>query len=336
MPYLSICIPSYNRYNELERLLYSIDSKKINEIEIIIREDNSPNRKLIRKTVENYKNFSKHNIQYIENEDNFGYDKNLRLCANSASGEWVIFMGDDDIFIEKSLDMYIDFLKKNENLGYVLRRYKEINKFGTVEEFRYSRKNEFFKSGQKSVVKLFRRSVFISGFTFKKKCFNDFLNSEYDGTLLFQLYIQASVCLTNDSAYCDIPLTQAIEGGIPYFGVSNAEKELYDSESITFNNSINFLKQVPKLTRIFDKNFNSSITDKILKDYSKYSYGFLHVHRDKGIREFFKYSKEVKNIGMARTIHYYIYFWLLLILGNKNTKKLIIIIKKIFNKTPIL
>jgi glycosyltransferase involved in cell wall biosynthesis len=134
--YLSICIPSYNRPEDLRRLLESIDSTKYaNEIEIIIQEDKAPKRLEVRETVEDFKNNHNPNgyaIHYHENEENCGYDKNLRTLPKRATGEYVMYMG-DDMYVPGSLDEYIDLLKK-ETPGYILRRYRTIHKDGSVED----------------------------------------------------------------------------------------------------------------------------------------------------------------------------------------------------------
>lgn len=333
---ISICIPSYNRVEQLKRLLNSIDSKRENEIEIIIREDNSPIRSSIKEVVLDFKSLSKYSVKYIENESNFGYDKNLRLTALEASGKWIIFMGDDDVFIKDSLDKFIDFLYENDSIGYVLRRYRSNHKSGIVEEHRYYNSNRFFEAGERSVTELFRRSVFISGFTFKKEYFIDYLNNKFDGTLLFQLYIQSTICYKYPSAYCDIPLTELFEGGVPLFGSSNNEKKLYQSGSITFNNSINFLNQVRFLSESIDEILNINVSKVIIKSYSRYSFGYLQEHRDKGIIVFTKYASAIKNIGLGNSIYFYIYYLMLLFLGKRTSKKLIVFIKKINGKTPSL
>ena len=51
----SICIPSYNRPAEIRRLLNSIDTTHVDEVEIVICEDKSPKREEIRKQVLDFK-----------------------------------------------------------------------------------------------------------------------------------------------------------------------------------------------------------------------------------------------------------------------------------------
>lgn len=108
--YLSICIPSYNRPQELRRLLDSVDSVQYaDEIEIVIQEDRAPLRNEVREQVEQYQAHAGFRVVYHENETNCGYDKNLRTVAERAKGQYVIYMGDDDIFLPGALDRFISF-----------------------------------------------------------------------------------------------------------------------------------------------------------------------------------------------------------------------------------
>lgn len=335
---LSICIPSYNRVEELKRLLESIDATEnnANKLEIVIREDMAPKRKEVSKVVSEYKEHTMYSVNYIENEENYGYDKNIRSVAKSATGEWVIFMGDDDLFVPGALDEFINFLRKHPNIGYILRRYRKVHNDGSVEDTRYAQGDVFFQAGEDSVVELFRRSVFISGFTYKREWFDDYDCDEYDGTLLFQLYILASICKKHSSCYCDILISEMVEGGIPYFGKAKAEKKLYDSGYNSIRNSLNFMKQVKILSEGIDKKFQINVTDPIMVSYSKYAYGYMHEHRDDGIRVFHQYVRELKRLGFARTYHFYMYYVALLILGKRNCEKLIMAIKMRKGYTPRL
>lgn len=333
--FISICIPSYNRPEDLKRLLKSVDSKNDN-VEIVIREDKAPLRQEVRRVVDDFKRTTKYKVTYIENEINYGYDKNLRNVGKVAQGEWIIMMGDDDAFVPGSLDQYIEFLESHDNLGYVLRRYLKIYSDGKQEDYRYDNKNVFLKPGEDTIVELFRRSLFISGFTYRKNFFSGFDCDKYDGTLLFQLYILAEICMSHPAAYCDIPITQSYEGGTPYFGISESEKKLYESGKNTINNSLNFMMQVEMMAKGIDEELNTNMEDRIIKSYSKYSYGFLYEHRDEGLKQWNQYVIGLKKLGFASSPYFYLYYLLLLLFGKKNSQKIIRRIKKIIGKTPRL
>ena len=339
--FLSICIPSYNRPNELIRLLSSLPKDVYNDIEVVISEDKSPKRSEINIAVQKFKLSNPDlKIIYSENEINLGYDLNLKELIKKACGEFIMFMGDDDTFIKTNLSKYIDFLKDNTELGYILRRYSIIDSKNKRENFRYFNSNKFYNSGLDSMLVMLRRSVFISGFCFKREYVLNFFDTDYfAGTLLYQLFLCAEICLNHKSAYCDIHITEMNENqrGIPEFGNSNSEKELYNPGTITIQNSINFVKSFLVITRFIDDKYKVDSTSKFLLNFSKYSYPVLSIQRDKGIKEFTRYKEELlKEIPLNKSLHFYIYYYSLLILGKKISDSMIIFLKNKIGYTPDL
>ena len=228
MKYISICIPSYNRPDGLLFLLNSIDPLLSDELEVVICEDKSPKRIEVREAVRLFKASSKLNIRYFENEQNLGYDKNLRELISKAEGEFVIFMGDDDAFGVGGLGNFINFIHQD----------------GKEELFKYFDYNVFYDPSETTVATLFRKSVFISGFTFRRSLAVPYLTDIFDGTLLYQIYLLSEICINYSSAYCTIPLTvqSANRREVPMFGSSESEKSLYEPGVISLDNSINFMK----------------------------------------------------------------------------------------------
>lgn len=338
-PFISICIPSYNRPESLLYLLNNIEHQNCADIEIIICEDHSPKRQEVHSVVKNFSESTKLKVQYYENQTNLGYDKNIRELITKATGDYIIFMGDDDAFIKDKLNQFITFLKKHDDLGYVLKTHVFIHKDGKEELFKYFDKDTFFEPGASSVSTLFRKSVLISGFCIKRTFCRPFLNDYFDGTLLVQLYLLAEVCFLHPSAYCSIPLTvqDEILRQTPMFGSSETEKDLYEPGTITPLNSINFMKGFFQITEFIDKKHNSKITDAVRKDFSKYSYPVLAIQRKKGLYIFLKYLQEViKSLKIHQSIYFYIYTLGLIIFNVKFCNGLIVIIKKIIGKTPHL
>lgn len=335
-PYLSICIPNYNRPQELLRLLRTIDVINPGDIEIIICEDRSPKMSEVRQVVDEFKNKSAYNVRYFENENNLGYDKNLRELISKASGEWIIFMGNDDEFVSGALDQLLEFLKTNRTLGYILKSHYFIHKNGKKERFRYYEGNKFFQPGLETYVQLFRKSVFISGFTIRRDLVLPYLIDEFDGTLLFQLYLLAEVALKHSCAYFDVPLTQQYDEGTPEFGSSSTEKGLYTPGTITVDNSLRFLSGYFKITGFIDRKHQLDSTAIIRKDMSKYFYPSLAIQRNKGAKVFLHYVGELNKMGFNCTVYYYIYVIVLLLLGKKICDSGIRILKNILGKTPKL
>lgn len=336
-PIVSICIPSYNRPEELRRLLESVDATKYKDaIEIIVCEDKSPKREQIREVAENFKSESPYSTIYHENEVNLGYDRNLQNLIRRASGEYIIFMGDDDMFVEGALDNYLDFIKNHSNCGYILRSYENVYKNGKTQYFRYFKEEKELTPGDEAYITMFSRSVFISGFTIKRAYALDFESSEFDGSLLYQLYLLAEVCRIYPSINCNIILTRAIEGGTPFFGSSEAEKNLYTPGTITVDNSINFMAWYVKIIKHMGAKYNSNSAEKMLLDMSKYSYPVLSIQRNKGPKEFKKYVKRLRELGLDKSIYFDIYYWTLLLFGKSFCDNSVRIIKNAIGHRPTL
>jgi glycosyltransferase involved in cell wall biosynthesis len=333
-PRVSICIPAYNRPEDLERLLKSIDADK-GDVEIVICEDKSPKRHEIKTVVKDFEARSKYLIHLYLNESNFGYDKNIRELVQRASGKFIVFMGDDDEFVPGALDKLIGFLKNNQELGYVLKSHRFYFEDGKVEPFRYYEETKFFPAGFRTYTELFRKSVFISGFTINREHAKQYFTEEFDGSLLMQLYLLAEVTLKHPSAYFDEPLTQAYEGGTPFFGNSDAERDLYTPGTITIENSLNFLQGFFKITKFIDKNYEFDSTTPIKKDMSKYSYPSLAIQRDSGLGNFLNYVKRMKKIGF-RGFYFNIYVIGLSLFGKKQCDTIIVFLKNSLGSTPRL
>jgi abequosyltransferase len=337
--FLSICIPSYNRPQQLYNLIMSIDCDPL-EVEIIISEDNSPKQLHVRKIVDRLKKSSSYKIHYHENIVNLGFDGNIRNLVTLAKGQYLIFMGDDDLFISRSLNKYIYFLKNNTEKKYVLRSYNTMHEDGKIERFRYMEKETSLPPGEETVGWLFKRSVSIAGFTIDREQALKHSTNKLDGTLLYQVYLMSQVCLQYDSIYCDIPVVYAVQSfrdNKPMFGNSEAEKSRYTPGSVTQQNSINFTASYFEVAKYLDRLHDTHIGDFLKIDLSKYSYPFLSIQRKNGIFPFLKYSKRLeKELGFGCTIYFYVYKWSLVFLGEKICDKIIILIKNILGFTPNL
>lgn len=333
---ISICIPSYNRPQELLRLLESIDSKYTNNVEIVICEDKSPKRTEIGEVVAKFSEKANYKVNYNENEINLGYDNNIKNLVKRASNDFIIFMGDDDIFIPGALDKLISFLNDHSDIGYVLKSHQHKFKSGNIEKFRYFDGSKVFPKGQETYVKLFRRSVFISGFTINRHYVKDLIVDDFDGGLLYQLYLLAEVSLNYDCAYFDEPLTMAFDEGTPYFGSSETEKGRYTPGTITVENSLNFLQGFFDITRYIDSKYNLNSTELVKKDMSKYFYPSLAIQRDKGVKVFLNYVEKLNRMGFNCSIYYYIYVAGLTIFGKNVCDRIVSDLKSALGKTPQL
>lgn len=337
-PFISICILSYNRPETLSRLLGTIDTKKCEDVEIIVCEDFSPRRNEIAKVVDGFSRSSAFKTRYLENERNLGFDRTLSKLLESASGDWVIFMGDDDEFVPGALDKMWCFLRSNPGLGYVMKSHYLLHENRAPEKFRYFKKTTFFPKGKETYVNLFRRSVFIAGFTIRRKFSNSFITDQFDGTMLMQLYLLAEVTLRHPAAYFDEPFTQQYASHAHNLKdvMFDRDNQKFISRRPTLDISLKFLKSFSEITSFIDQKYSIQSTSQIKRDMSKYFYPSLSVHRDAGRIVFLKYVKELNKLGFNVTAYYYIYVLLLLIFGRRLCDFGIYMIKRILGYTPQL
>ena len=119
-PGLSICIPTYNRKNYLEKLITQlvqlIISKNL-DIEICVSDNCSEDG-----TWEFLKEIAvKHPAFIIHQQDrNIGADRNHIAVANLAASKWILVMGDDDLIVEANLINLLEELPSLEKYDFVL------------------------------------------------------------------------------------------------------------------------------------------------------------------------------------------------------------------------
>lgn len=338
-PFVSICIPSYNRPGELVRLLGSINTACKNDVEIVICEDKSPRRNEIIQHVNNFKKTSELEIRLNLNETNLGYDANLRHVIDMAHGQFIIFMGDDDVFYTENLPKFIEFLKTHPDLGYILKNHTLIHKNKEKEEYRYYPNDTFFRKGLDGYLSLFRKSGFISGFCIQREFVSSIQTNIFDGCLIYQLYLLAELTLNHPSAYCSIPLVIQDENlrGEPLFGTSEIEKDLYKPGEITVESSLRFIDGHFKITEYIDKKYNLDSTKELKKNFSKYSFPILSFQRGRGRKIFKYYTHElIKRVQINQTFYFYIYYYSLLLFGKKFCDQSIVVIKRVLGRTPNL
>ena len=114
---LSICIPTYNRPNQLPNCLNSIYIAKKNthlDFEVCIS-DNGSNYD-VQKIINDYKD--KFKIILNINEQNLGYQPNLQKVVSIASGEFIWAIGDDDILTPDALQVVENLFQKYNDVDF--------------------------------------------------------------------------------------------------------------------------------------------------------------------------------------------------------------------------
>ncbi|MGL4508683.1 glycosyltransferase family 2 protein [Cetobacterium sp.] len=135
MKILSICIPTYNRIDELKKLLDSIEyeincNKLESKVEICISDNGSTQRieDMIKEKALNL------NIKFNKNLENKGFDFNLEKTTQLATGKYIWFCGDDDEILPNSLNKILSIIKNEEAQIYILDGQVKYNN-GIIRKF---------------------------------------------------------------------------------------------------------------------------------------------------------------------------------------------------------
>ena len=114
---VSVVVPAYNRPEELRELLNSVLSQSMSPLEVVIVEDCSPERNLLRQVCSDFKllfDAKSINLRLIENDVNLGFDRNLRKCLGSPDGKWALLLGNDDLLLPNAVEEVVRYLSEND------------------------------------------------------------------------------------------------------------------------------------------------------------------------------------------------------------------------------
>lgn len=106
-PKVSICIPTYNNVDEVERLLQSIDGQEYKDYEVNISDDSTNDE--IENLVRRYDK-----VNYIHNKKPLGHIFNWNAAIKMAKGEYIKIMFSDDWFTQtQSLGCFVELLESD-------------------------------------------------------------------------------------------------------------------------------------------------------------------------------------------------------------------------------
>ena len=216
---LSICIPTYNRVNQLDNCLNSILISKKNvdnfDFEICVSDNNSEGdtESIIKKYNKELK------IKYNRNEKNLGFAINGIKSISMAEGEFSWMIGNDDLILPKTLSKLKNLLQDNLDKFPTPFDTKNLNfeNMKKISSIKTSKQVPFWDVIDPKVSWEFLISIFLSLFKTKKWLKSiDILNQErikdtgvwsnFDNTCLHPIVIANA--FKNSKAYiCVDPLS---------------------------------------------------------------------------------------------------------------------------------
>lgn len=336
----SICIPAFNRPQELSDLLKSIASEPPGDWEIVVSEDSSPKGKEIAEVVQRFA--QAHEllaVRYLTTPTNLGYDGNMRFLIDHANGQYCVFMGDDDLWCAGALQQLTKVVLANPEVGVILRAWQTVSKdTGEVlDVHRYFPSDRAFKPGPASVAAFFRRSVFISGLTIRTEAARALTTSDFDGTLLYQLYLVGNILMTMPGYYLSQMIAIRRAGGDHYFGSSVSERERFAPQQLTPDHSLNFVRGLFEIAASVESAHGPLAGRLIRSDIARYSYPLLAIQARMSSRTSFqRYASALSQLGLGKYFSFRIYRAALSLAGFRACDTLIDACKRMFGSTPVM
>lgn len=186
-PFISFCIPTYNRAHIVEGCVKEILKCNEQDIEVVVCDNCSEDN-----TLELLNKINDKRLKIYTNEENMGYNYNLIKVCDVAVGEYLFLLSDEDrIMYEKIKDLK-DFLNRNDYsvLTTVLTRKKSGEKLSLSERFKLPLKyiyNERRNLSVLSKVYKFLGRGYVGGIILKKNSldFQKIKDKELDYYLLY-------------------------------------------------------------------------------------------------------------------------------------------------------
>lgn len=335
---LTVCIPAYNRAALLGPLLDSILSQNYAGYNILICEDKSPERSAISKVVAAYQAKYPDKIEYVENEQNLGYDGNIRRLIELTSGHYSVFMGNDDLMCHGALQAIADVITRVPDCGVMVRTYASFEDDPTVQKqvFRYYPEEVVVAPGTRAISTGFRRSVVIPGMVYHRDSAAALATNQFDGTLLYQLYLTGMILAKRTVVFTPHIIALRRDGTPPDFGNSDSEKGKFVPQDQTPESSLHFTRGMLEIAKFVEEETRLPVFEPIRADIGNYSYPILSIQAKRPRTVFVRYGWALSKMGFWRYPLFHAYFWSLLLLGEGRLNGLIKWMKRCLGYTPQL
>ena len=317
IPVLTIGITSYKRVNELIRSIKSVQTKYIDDIEIVVSEDCSPLSTEIGEVVAKLQSESQYHIRFMPNEHNLGYDMNLGSIISKSRGKFIFFLSDDDAIYEDSLDNIISFLK-SDNIGHYGVLYAPfIYKSTGLKDRNRGNKDKIIPYGEKSASKYIYDSILFSGLIFRREFVVDFDSSKFKNMNYFQVYMFLKMLFHYGGYYFSYPSILCVADGENAYGIaesSGGNELLANRESIM--SILEFNKTLIQVIRLFDEEEGTDVFHSFEKQYSLHSYSGLSIARRNGKGYFYNYWEKLNSLNIKLYPIVKLYYFSLLFMGS--------------------
>jgi glycosyltransferase involved in cell wall biosynthesis len=127
LPFVSICLLTYNRAHDLPQSLDSLLAQSHGDFELIINDDRSPdNTEAICREYEQKDS----RVKYFKNETNLRYADNQNAAIQRASSDYVAIVHDGDVYRKDLIEKWTRALVNESSVGMVFNQYRLVQPDG--------------------------------------------------------------------------------------------------------------------------------------------------------------------------------------------------------------
>jgi len=113
MPEVSVIIPTYNRSGFVVEAVNSVLSQTFDDLEVVVVNDGSSDE-----TARVLENFNDPRVKPMH-QANVGRSTARNRGFAESSGQFIVFLDDDDLFLPEKLEKQVNFLRENPDTGLV-------------------------------------------------------------------------------------------------------------------------------------------------------------------------------------------------------------------------
>lgn len=319
---LCIAVPLYSRPQELRELLQSIDELRLLPAEVVLCEDNSDERPLLREIASEWEPALRQKgccLRYIENERNLGYDANVRKLFEVATTDWVMLLGNDDVVLPDAVFRLRAFVSAHPGIRVISRSFFRFSAHpGAIAGLSsQSRSDRVYGKNNADPGMIIRLCGFVGGLLIDRKWALQAATSAYDGTLYYQIYLGALAFTGGGIGYASEPTVGARINGRPLFGAAPSERSVHVPGSYTPRGRAAMWRGILRICADIERATSVPLLSGVRKELAgRQSFHVLEMTAVKGRRETIAMVGELRRIGLMRHPLPWCIFALILMLGR--------------------
>ena len=202
-PFVSVCIPTYNRANFLKTAIASVLSQTLKDFEIIVVDNCSDDD-----TENVIKSIDDRRLLYFKNHHNIGMVANFNRCIDLSRAEYISILHSDDYFEPNILEEESNLFDENPRVGMVYSAYQIAHELSGQKKILspHSRNQLFEARNHFEWLALRGNPVAFSSVMVRRECYRRVgaFNTSLPFSSDYEMWLRLSLCYA--AAYLATPL----------------------------------------------------------------------------------------------------------------------------------